>query len=153
MVLSVLRYYDHFAVLWDYRQTAAPIWAQPSQNGSHPHNLSPKPQVGPETSPFSRNRILPHFEKYYRKMTNLFSSILDNIQCVCVNAGGGTVHVRAASVTSYTVFLHWLMNFVEPRGCHRDCTTKPRVFFSSRAAANITLLFKRFYYFWRSFAV
>ena len=42
---------------------AAPIWTQPSQNGSHPHNLSPKPQIGPETAPFSRTRIKPHFEK------------------------------------------------------------------------------------------
>ena len=49
--------------------------AWPSLSDSHPHHLSPKPQVGLETSPFSGNRILPRFEKYYLKMTNLFSSI------------------------------------------------------------------------------
>ena len=63
-------------VLW---QTTAPFKSRPSISGSHPYHLSPKPQVGPETSPFSRNRILPRFEKYYRKMTNLSSNEKGNL--------------------------------------------------------------------------
>ena len=64
-----------FVVKRDYRQTKALFKARPSLSGSHPNHLSPKPQVGPEIFPFSRNRILPRFEKYYRKKTNLSSTV------------------------------------------------------------------------------
>ena len=55
----------HFVVKRDYRQTTAAFKARPSLSGSHPHHLSPKPQVGPETSPFSRNRILLRYKVGY----------------------------------------------------------------------------------------